>query len=177
LFISFARIGVFGFGGGPSMIPLLRIEVVKTNDWMNDEEFMELYAVASSLPGPISTNLAGHFGWRLAGVPGVLAGLLGLTLPSGIAIVALGGLYNATKDSQLVQNALAGVRPVVIALLLGVAVAFAAKALHSARGHSGVMLKAAFIAAAFLAAVLTPAHPALLIACGAVVGLALRRAW
>lgn len=159
------------------MIPLLRIEVVKTNGWMSDEEFMELYAVASSLPGPISTNLAGHFGWRLAGLPGALAGLFGLTLPTGIAIVALGGLYNATKDSSLVQAALAGVRPVVIALLLGVAVAFAPKALQSVRGRSGLIMRATFIAAAFLVAVLTPAHPALLIACGAVIGLALRRVW
>jgi len=68
LFISFARIGAFGVGGGSSMIPLLRIEAVKTNGWMNDEEFMELYAIANSLPSPISTNLAGQFVWWRAGM-------------------------------------------------------------------------------------------------------------
>src|SRR5690606_4837152 len=67
LFLAFIRVGIFGFGGGPSMIPLVRIEAVKTNSWLSDEEFMELYAVASSLPGPISTNLAGYFGFRVAG--------------------------------------------------------------------------------------------------------------
>lgn len=177
LFLAFVRVGVFGFGGGPSMIPLVRIEAVKTNSWLSDEEFMELYAVASSLPGPISTNLAGYFGWRVAGPLGSLAALLGLTLPSGVAIVALGGLYAATKESQLVQDALAGVRPVVIALLLGVAVAFAPKALRSLRGRGGWILRAVAIVAAFLVAAFTPAHPALLIAAGAVLGLALRRVW
>lgn len=67
------------------MIPLIRNEVVKANGWTSDEEFMELYAVASSLTGPIAINLAGHFGRRVAGVPGALAGLLGLTSPSGPA--------------------------------------------------------------------------------------------
>src|SRR5690606_13803353 len=76
LFLAFMRVGAFGFGGGPSMIPLVRTEVVKTNAWMSDEEFMELYAVASSLPGPISTNLAGFFGWRVAGAIGSMAALL-----------------------------------------------------------------------------------------------------
>src|SRR5690606_17833493 len=96
LFLAFVRVGSFGFGGGPSMIPLVRIEAVKTNRWLSDEEFMEIYAVASSLPGPISTNMAGYFGWRVAGLPGSLAALFGLTFPSGIAIVLLGGLYQAT---------------------------------------------------------------------------------
>lgn len=159
------------------MIPLVRIEAVKTNSWLSDEEFMELYAVASSLPGPISTNLAGYFGFRVAGPLGSMAALLGLTLPSGIAIVALGGLYAATKDSRLVQDALAGVRPVVISLLLGVAVAFAPKALKSLRGRAGWLLRAAFVVAAFLVAAFTPVHPALLIVAGAGVGMLLRRAW
>lgn len=177
LFVGFLRVGSFGFGGGPSMIPLVRIEAVKTNAWMSDEEFMELYAVASSLPGPISTNMAGYFGWRVAGPLGSLVGLLGLTLPSGIAIVLLGGLYQATKESILVQNALAGVRPVVIALLLGVAVAFAPKALASTRGRNGWLLKGLLIVAAFLVAAFTSVHPAVLIVAGAVVGLGLKRTW
>ncbi len=177
LFLAFVRVGSFGFGGGPSMIPLVRIEAVKTNRWLSDEEFMEIYAVASSLPGPISTNMAGYFGWRVAGLAGSLAALFGLTLPSGIAIVLLGGLYQATKDSSLVQDALAGVRPVVIALLLGVAIAFAPKALASLRGATGRALRVTLVVAAFLVAAFTPVHPALLIVAGAAVGLGLRRAW
>lgn len=177
LLLAFLRVGSFGFGGGPSMIPLVRMEAVKTNAWMSDEEFMELYAVASSLPGPIATNMAGFFGWRVAGPLGSLVALLGLTLPSGVAIVLLGGLYQATKESVLVQNALAGVRPVVIALLLGVAIVFAPKALASARGKSGLLLKALLVVAAFLVAAFTSVHPAVLIVAGAVIGLGLRRTW
>lgn len=177
LFLAFLRVGVFGFGGGPSMIPLIRAEAVDANAWVDDDGFMELYAVASSLPGPIATNLAGYFGRRMAGPLGSVAALLGLTLPSGVAMIALGGLYLATKDSPLVQDALAGIRPVVIALLLGVAFTFAPRALSSARGTRGVTLRIVLVAAAFAVAAFTPVHPAVLIVGGAAVGMLLWRAW
>ncbi len=177
LFLAFLRVGVFGFGGGPAMIPLIRAEAVTTNRWVDDDEFMEVYAVASSLPGPIATNLAGYFGRKRAGLIGSLTALLGLTLPSGVAIVLLGGLYQATKDSVLVQDALAGIRPVVIALLVGVAVDFAPRALASGKGKVGVALRSALVLLAFLVAAFTAVHPAPLIAAGAVVGLSLRGRW
>jgi len=177
LFLGFLRVGVFGFGGGPSMIPLIRTEAVDTYHCVDEDEFMEIYAVASSLPGPIATNLAGFFGRRMAGPLGSLVALLGLTLPSGVAIVALGGLYQATKDTPLVRDALAGIRPVVIALLLGVAVTFAPRALATTKGTIGVWLRAAFIAVAFLVAAFTDVHPAILIVAGAIVGLAMRGRW
>lgn len=177
LFLAFLRVGVFGFGGGPSMIPLIRAEAVGTNGWVDDDEFMEVYAVASSLPGPIATNLAGYLGRHVAGPLGSLVALLGLTAPSGVAMVALGGLYLATKDSPLVQDALAGIRPVVIALLLGVAVSFAPRALVSLRGARGVALRVLLVAVAFAVAAFMPVHPAVLIVAGAVVGLSARGVW
>lgn len=177
LFVAFLRVGVFGFGGGPSMIPLIKTEAVDGNEWVDDDEFMEIYAVASSLPGPIATNLAGYFGRRIAGPLGAAAALLGLTLPSGVAMVALGGLYLATKDSPAVQDALAGIRPVVIALLLAVAVLFAPRALASERGRRGVSLRSLLVLVAFAFAVFTPVHPAVLIVAGALIGMALWRTW
>lgn len=177
VFVAFVRVGLFGFGGGPSMIPLVRNEAVTTYAWLSDDEFMEVYAVVSSLPGPIATNMAGYFGWRVAGPIGSLAALLGLTLPSGLAIVLLGGLYGATKDSAYVQDALAGVRPVVIALLLGVAWSFAPKALLGPRDRAGRLLRVVLAAAAFALAAFTQVHPVVLIAAGAAFGvLLLRRA-
>jgi len=177
VFLAFLRVGVFGFGGGPSMIPLIRAEAVEANRWVDDDQFMEVYAVASSLPGPIATNLAGYFGRRVGGPLGSASALLGLTLPSGVAMVALGGLYLATKDSPLVRDALAGIRPVVIALLLAVALAFAPRALASERGRRGVGLRGLLVLLAFACAVLTGLHPAALIVAGALVGLALWRTW
>jgi len=176
LVLAFGRVGTFGFGGGPSMIPLIRTEAVTTNGWMSDEEFMELYAVASSLPGPIATNLAAYFGWQVAGLPGSLSALTGLIAPSGLTIVGLGGLYAATKDSAAVQDALAGIRPVVIALLLGVAISFAPRALAS-HLRPGPLLKATLVVVAFAVAAFTDVHPAFLIVAGAGAGLALRRLW
>lgn len=176
LAIAFFRVGVFGFGGGPSMIPLIQREIVGANRWLNEEDFLDLYAAASSLPGPIATNLAGYVGWRAAGIRGAVMAVLALCAPTGVAIVALGGLYASVKDTQIVQFVLAGVRPVVIALLLGVVVLFAPSALSSRDGR-GVTLKVALVVVAFGLAVLTPIHPALLIAVGAGVGLLLRGLW
>lgn len=177
LTLAFVRIGAFGFGGGPSIIPLVRSEAVRTNQWMSDDEFMGLYAVVSSLPGPIATNMAGYFGWRVAGPIGSVAALLGLTVPSGVAIIALSGLYQATKDVSITQNALAGVRPVVIALLLGVALDFAPKALASDNGRLGIVLRGALVLVAFAIAASTSVHPAVLILGGAAIGLAVKRWW
>lgn len=171
LYAAFTRVGLFGFGGGPSMIPLVKREVTGKSGWLRDDEFLELYAVASSMPGPIATNLAGYLGWRLAGPLGAVAALLALTLPSGIAIVAMGGLYTATKDSRTVQDALAGVRPVVIALLLGVAVSFVPRAMAGATRRSTRAIRWIGILLAFITTVLVPAHPAAIIALGAAAGL------
>lgn len=153
------------------MIPLIKREVTGKNGWLHDEDFMELYAVASSMPGPIATNLAGYLGWRLGGPLGAIAALGALTLPSGIAIVALAGLYGATKDSQVVQDALAGVRPVVIALLLGVALSFVPRAMVGAMNRATRSIRILAIAIACLATVFMPVHPAVVIFLGAAAGL------
>ena len=67
LTFSFAWVGLFTFGGGQAAIPLIRREVVQQHSWMSEQEFMDLYALASALPGPIGINMAGYIGYRLAG--------------------------------------------------------------------------------------------------------------
>ncbi len=174
LFAAFAKVGLFGFGGGPSFIPLLQEEVVNAKGWLSREQFMDAFAFGNALPGPITTKLAGYVGYRAAGWPGALAALLGLTLPSIAAMILLAALYFRYQDNPVISSFLAGVRPVVIALLILVVLdfapsAFGAKGLRGQRPALWLVAGAAFVLAARFAV-----HPALLILGGGLAGLLLR---
>ena len=172
LFWSFAKVGLFGFGGGPSFIPLLEEEVVTARRWLSREQFMDAFAFGNALPGPITTKLAGYVGYRVAGWPGALLALLGLTLPTIIGMITLAAAYLRYQDDPLIGSFLSGVRPVVIALLLLVVLNFAPGAFGSRRvleQKPSLWL----IAAASFALAVFGVHPALLIVLGGVTGLLL----
>jgi chromate transporter len=123
--------GLFGFGGGPSFIPLVEREVL-AHGWLTREGFLDAFAFGNALPGPITTKLAGYVGYRVAGWPGAIVALIGLTVPTILAMVALSALYGRYQDAALLERFLAGLRPVVIALLLLVVLGFAPSALAPA---------------------------------------------
>ena len=165
---SFTKIGLLGFGGGPSFIPLVQAEVVTARAWLSREQFMDAFAFGNALPGPISTKLAGYVGYRVAGWPGALAALLGLTLPTILAMILLAAFYLRFRDAPLLQSFLVGLRPVVVALLLVVVLEFAPSAFGA--GRVGLWLLGAL---AFGLAAFAGVHPALLILGGGLVGLLL----
>ncbi|MGG4144663.1 chromate transporter [Paenibacillus algorifonticola] len=113
------KTGIFGFGGGPSVIPLIRHEAVTRYDWINDEEFGEILALANALPGPIATKMAAYLGYRLQGWLGALAAVLAHILPSAVAMIALLSAVQILSGSAVVQGMIAAVIP-VIAVMLGV---------------------------------------------------------
>ena len=100
------------------MIPLVQVEVVQVHQWFTTEEFVDTLAMGNALPGPIATKMAGYIGYRMAGLPGAVAGVTGMVLPSLVLMLALAGVLLAYKDSHYVQATLKAVRPVVVALLL-----------------------------------------------------------
>ncbi len=174
LFWAFTKAGLYGFGGGPSMIPIIQNEVVNVQHWLTKEEFLDAYALGNALPGPIATKLSGYVGYKVAGWPGAMAGMLGMALPTVIAMVALAALYFRYKETPFVSSFMKGVRPVVLALLVIVAWEFIPTALGKQFAWSNWML---WILAT-LALVLSlkfNVHPALLILGGGMVGLALLR--
>ncbi|HHY26777.1 MAG TPA: chromate transporter [Desulfitobacterium dehalogenans] len=116
VFIGCARATNLGFGGGPAMIPLIQREAVTRYKWLTDEEFADALAIGNSLPGPIATKLASYMGYRVAGWPGALAGLLG-TLLSTFAVVILGDLLIRYSHTPALSAALMAVRPVVVVLI------------------------------------------------------------
>jgi chromate transporter len=174
LAVAFAKVGLFGFGGGPSFIPLIQREV-EARRWLTREAFLDAFAFGNALPGPIATKLAGYVGYRVAGWGGAVVALLALTVPTILAMVGLAALYVQYQDSPWVEGFLTGLRPVVIGLLVYTVVVFAPGALGPLRAWRSNLLRWGLAIAAFVAAVAFGIHPGLLILAGGVAGMALRR--
>ena len=168
LFISFTKVGVFAYGGGPSMIPLVQEEVVDVNGWMTIEEFTDALAMGYALPGPIATKMAAYIGYKVAHVPGLLVALFGTVFPSLLMMMILGLLFMKYNDTPLVQAMLKAVRPAVVGLLIVVVWEMFPKSVTS--WHTGMIAAAAFLAINFL-----NLHPALAIVATAAIGLAFYR--
>lgn len=118
LFLVFFKIGAFTFGGGYAMIPLIRNEVVNKKGWIEDEEFMDMLAIAQSMPGPISLNTALFVGSKRLGFKGSLFSGAGIILPSFIVILLIAMVFTQFKDNPVVERVFKGIRPAVVALIV-----------------------------------------------------------
>ena len=175
LFFSFTKVGLFGFGGGPSMIPLIQEEVVEVQKWLSKDEFLDAFAFGNTLPGPIATKMAGYVGYKVAGLGGAFAGLAGVTLPTVAAMIALGSLYLRYRDAPAISGFLRGVRPVVIALLALVVYEFAPRAFGTPSEWLGNWAFWLLAIGAFVLAIRFNVHPAILIVVGGALGIAFFR--
>jgi chromate transporter len=117
LFLTFFKIGAFTFGGGYAMIPLIRNEVNRKG-WLEDDEFMDMLAVAQSMPGPIALNTALFVGNKRLGFKGSLFSGAGVILPSFIAILLIAVVFTQFKDNPIVERIFKGIRPAVVALIV-----------------------------------------------------------
>lgn len=108
---------MLGFGGGPSSIPLVKVEVVDKYKWMTNDEFQDIVAIANVLPGPIITKLSGYIGYQLKGWLGLVNAVFAMIIPSALLMVVLLTLFSEFKDLPWVQGMSAGVIPVVIVML------------------------------------------------------------
>lgn len=117
LFIAFTRASNMGFGGGPAVIPLIKIEVVERYHWLTNAQFTDALAVGNALPGPIATKLAGYVGYQVVGWLGALAALIGTIMPTVLAVLLLTGFLMKYSNSPILKGMLQGVRPVVVVLI------------------------------------------------------------
>lgn len=117
LFLSYLKIGFFGFGGGYAMLALIQNEVVVRHAWMTNTEFTDIVAVSQMTPGPIAINSATFVGIRIGGVGGALVSTLGCILPSLIIVMTLAYFYTKYKNIAVIQGVLSGLRPAVVALI------------------------------------------------------------
>ena len=118
LFISFFKIGLFTFGGGYAMIPLIQKEIAEQKKWITDDDILEIVAIAESTPGPIAVNAATFVGWRTAGFLGALCATIGVVLPSFVIISLIAFVLGEFQDVKAVRYAFFGIRAGVLALIL-----------------------------------------------------------
>lgn len=118
IFFTFLKIGAFTFGGGYAMIPLIQRETVEKQNWISDDDILEVVAIAESTPGPIAINAATFIGCRVAGFSGALCATLGVVLPSFVVILAIAGVLRQFQHIKAVQYAFNGIRAGVLALIV-----------------------------------------------------------
>ncbi len=119
LFISFLKIGLFSFGGGYGMIPLLKEEVI-SNGWLTDAELLDMIGISESTPGPIAVNMATFVGASQAGILGSLIATFSVILPAFVIMLTIVSLLKHFSDNKYIAAALSGVRQVVIGLIISV---------------------------------------------------------
>ena len=118
LFLTFAKIGAFTFGGGYAMIPLIEKEVIEKKKWISEDILLEVIAIAESTPGPIAINSATFIGNRVAGFWGSFAATFGVVLPSFLIIFCLSFVLRQFMEFEPVVFAFEGIRVGVLALMI-----------------------------------------------------------
>lgn len=117
LFFSFLQIGMFSFGGGYAVMPLIQGQVVKAHAWLSMAEFTDLITISQMTPGPIAVNSATFVGLKIAGVFGAFAATLGCILPSCIIVTIIARLYLKYRKLSMLQGILKSLRPAVVAMI------------------------------------------------------------
>ena len=131
LYVAFFRTGLFTFGGGLAMMPMLQKELIEKKHWLTDEDLIDYYAIGQSTPGIIAVNVATFVGYRQAGILGGIIATLGIISPSIIIITILAGTINSISEYPKVQSALKGINVAVAALLTTVIIKFAKKTIKN----------------------------------------------
>ena len=117
LFYEFFLIGLFTFGGGYAMIPLIK-ETVVNNGWLTLDEFYSFIGICESTPGPIAVNMATYIGSTQGGILGSLAATLGVVLPSFIIILLIAICLKKFTKNNYFKNFIKGVKPVIVSFIL-----------------------------------------------------------
>jgi chromate transporter len=160
IFMAFLRVGLLGYGGGPSSIPLVYKEVVEKYKWLNADHFSDILALGNALPGPVATKMAGYIGFRIGGIVGMINALIATVLPTAFLMIILLTSLNAFKDQAWVKGMTEAVIPVVAVMLAVLTWGFIKRSGHSKLGWTWTLL---FIFGSFLLLEVFQFHPAILI--------------
>ena len=127
LFLIFFKVGLFSFGGGYAILPLMQHEVVDVNKWISFKEFMDIVAVSQITPGPISINLATHVGYRIGGTLGSTIATTSVILPSIIIISLIVIFLKRFSKLPAVQRIFKSLRITIVGLILAAGIALFVK--------------------------------------------------
>ncbi len=165
LFISFFQIGLFTFGGGLAMLPLLTKQVVETKHWATEEELLNYFAIGQCTPGIIAVNTATFVGYKTAGILGAAIATLGIITPSIIIILLVANALQLAFGSAAVIHAFSGVRVAVTALI-------AATVVKLFKSNVKGYLKIAIAVIAFVSVALFNVSPIIITLLAALAGIA-----
>ncbi|MBQ5701171.1 MAG: chromate transporter [Alistipes sp.] len=121
LFLSYLKIGFFGFGGGYAMLSLIQNEIVEQQGWITASQFADIVAVSQMTPGPIAINSATYIGYTVGGFWGSVVATFAVCLPALTVMLALTKFFLKLKDNQIVTGVLKGMRPVVVGMIAAAA--------------------------------------------------------
>lgn len=124
LLFSFFKIGLFSFGGGYAMIPLIQKEI-ESHGWLSSSEFVDIIAIAEMTPGPIAVNSATFVGYKAGGILGGISATVGVALPSLILILLISKFFFKFQKHPLNTSIFYGIRPVIAALIFAAAILIA----------------------------------------------------
>ena len=168
LFCAFFRIGLFTFGGGYAMLPLLQREIVEKKHWATEEEMLDYFAVGQCTPGVIAVNTATFVGFKEKKLSGAIFATLGVVSPSLVIITVIAALLSNFAHIAAVQNAFAGIRVAVCVLILNSIVKLWKKSVVDK------LTFAVFLAVFIGSVLLSHVSPVVFIVAAAVLGIVVR---
>ena len=169
LFVSYLKIGFFGFGGGYAMLSLIHSEVVVRNGWLTNGEFSDIVAISQMTPGPIAINSATYIGYEVAGVLGSVTATVAVCLPALTIMMLITRFFLRLRDNRYVRGVVMGMRPVVVGMIASAALLLIFP--HSADGRSFIDGWSWAIFIVTLLASVKKVNPILLIVVSAVAGV------
>jgi len=131
LYLIFFKIGLFTFGGGYAMLPMLRREVVNKYQWATDEEMLDYFAIGQSTPGIIAINTATFIGLKRAGIFGAICATLGMVTPSLFIIMSIARFFDEFQNNPYILSAFAGIRVIVVVLIVNAVIKMGKKSIQN----------------------------------------------
>lgn len=166
LYAAFFRIGGLTFGGGLTMLPMLKHELVAKKHWVTEEEILDYYAVGQCTPGIIAVNVATFVGYKRRGILGAIFSTLGMVSPSLIIVSILAMFLEQFMSNEIVAHAVGGIKLVVCALMLNTVITMAKKTVKG-------MVAAIVCLLAFALAMFTKVPTVLLVVAAGIFGVTL----
>lgn len=164
LYGAFFRIGGLTFGGGLTMLPMLKYELVEKKHWVEEDELLDYYAVGQCTPGIIAVNVATFVGYKRAGVAGAIFSTLGMVSPSLIIVSILALFLEQFMSNETIAHAIAGIKVVVCALMLNTVVTMAKKSVKN-------LISAIACVIAFILAMFTPVSSVIIVILAGICGI------
>lgn len=169
LFVSYLKIGFFGFGGGYAMLSLIHSEVVVRNQWLTNGEFSDIVAISQMTPGPIAINSATYIGYEVAGVLGSVVATVSVCLPALTIMMLITRFFLRLRDNRYVKGVVTGMRPVVVGMIASAALLLIFP--HAEDGRSFIDGWSWVIFVGVMVASVKKVNPILLIVLSAVAGV------